>query len=132
MIFGAFLALIALIVAIIAIAQLSVLRARIEILENKLGRRETPTEPEQRPSSVPPPLPSLVQQTPIPVLPRQSAPAPMSDGFPNVNWESFVGVRLFAWIGGLAFFLGVVFFVKYAFENNLVSPAARITLSGVT
>ena len=28
---------------------------------------------------------------------------------------------MFAWIGGLALFLGLAFFVRYSFENNLIS-----------
>ena len=39
-----------------------------------------------------------------------------------------MGVKLFAWIGGLALFLGVAFFVKYSFENNLIPPAVRMAL----
>lgn len=39
-----------------------------------------------------------------------------------------MGVKLFAWIGGLALFLGVVFFVKYAFEHNLVPAELRVAL----
>src|SRR5262249_29710795 len=42
------------------------------------------------------------------------------------NWESILGVKLFAWIGGFALFLGVVFFVKYAFDNNWITPGMRI------
>ena len=34
----------------------------------------------------------------------------------------------FAWVGGLALFLGVVFFVKYSFDNNLVPPVLRVTI----
>ncbi|RYD43609.1 MAG: DUF2339 domain-containing protein, partial [Verrucomicrobiaceae bacterium] len=45
--------------------------------------------------------------------------------------EKFMGVKLFAWLGGVAMFFGVIFFVKYAFENNLISPSARITLGFV-
>ena len=56
---------------------------------------------------------------------------PIPDRVPGINWESFVGVRLFAWIGCLALFLGVVFFVKYAFENNLVGPRMRIFSGGL-
>ncbi len=37
--------------------------------------------------------------------------------------------KLFSWIGGLMLFLGCVFGIKYAVENNLLSPAARIILS---
>lgn len=50
---------------------------------------------------------------------------------PSFDWESIVGVKVFAWIGGLAFFLGVVFFVKYAFDNNLITPGMRIVAGGV-
>ncbi|MFA5057374.1 MAG: DUF2339 domain-containing protein, partial [Opitutaceae bacterium] len=40
--------------------------------------------------------------------------------------------RLFAWIGGLALFLGVAFFVKYSFDNNLIPPAVRMALGFLT
>jgi uncharacterized membrane protein len=33
-----------------------------------------------------------------------------------------MGVKGFAWVGGFALFLGVAFFVKYSFDNNLVPP----------
>ena len=39
-----------------------------------------------------------------------------------------MGVKLFAWIGGFALFLGVAFFVKYSFDNNLISPVVRVAL----
>ena len=39
-----------------------------------------------------------------------------------------MGVKLFAWLGGLALFLGVVFLVKYSFENNLITPLGRIVI----
>ncbi len=47
---------------------------------------------------------------------------------PAINWESFLGVKLFAWLGGFALFLGVAFFVKYSFEHNLISPFLRVTI----
>jgi len=43
-------------------------------------------------------------------------------------------VQLFAWIGGFIFLLGVSFWIKYALENDLISPALRIvfgTLVGI-
>ncbi len=40
--------------------------------------------------------------------------------------------KLFSWIGGFMLFLGVVFGIKYAVENSLLSPALRITLSTLT
>ena len=39
-----------------------------------------------------------------------------------------MGVKLLAWIGGLAAFLAVAFFVKYSFDNNLISPEVRMAL----
>lgn len=42
-----------------------------------------------------------------------------------------MGVKLFAWIGGLALFLGVAFFVKYSFDHNLISPELRVAIGFV-
>ncbi len=42
-----------------------------------------------------------------------------------------MGVKLFAWLGGLALFLGVVFMVKYSFDNNLITPLGRLAIGGV-
>src|SRR5881227_3356972 len=39
-----------------------------------------------------------------------------------------MGAKLFAWIGGLALFLGVAFFVKYSFEHNLIPPELRVAI----
>jgi hypothetical protein len=50
----------------------------------------------------------------------------------SFSLEKFMGVKLFAWLGGVALFFGVILFVKYAFENNLVPPAMRITLGFLT
>jgi uncharacterized membrane protein len=35
---------------------------------------------------------------------------------------------MFAWVGGLALFLGIAYFVKYSFEQNLIPPALRVAL----
>lgn len=51
---------------------------------------------------------------------------------PSINWEQFMGVKLFAWAGGLALFLGVVFFVKYSFEHNLIPPEVRVAVGFLT
>jgi len=52
-------------------------------------------------------------------------PAPVAA---SLNWEQFMGAKLFAWIGGLAFFLGIAFFLKYSFEHNLIPPALRAAI----
>ena len=43
-----------------------------------------------------------------------------------------MGVKMFAWVGGLALFLGVAFFVKYSFDNNLVPPELRVAIGFLT
>jgi uncharacterized membrane protein len=47
---------------------------------------------------------------------------------PVINWEQFMGAKLFAWLGGLALFLGVALFVKYSFKHNLIPPEVRVAL----
>jgi uncharacterized membrane protein len=42
-----------------------------------------------------------------------------------------MGAKMFAWIGGLALFLGVAFFVKYSFEHNLIPPELRVAIGFV-
>ncbi|HUJ44532.1 MAG TPA: DUF2339 domain-containing protein [Opitutaceae bacterium] len=74
------------------------------------------TLPPFRDNATPPPL-----LPPVPGSPAESAR-------PAINWEMFMGVKLFMWIGGLALFLGVAFFIKYSFDNNLISPAVRMAL----
>src|SRR4029077_4932112 len=63
-----------------------------------------------------------------PPLPIAPSPAPAPSAF---NWEAFMGGKLFAWLGGLALFLGVVFLIKYSFENNLITPLGRLTIGGI-
>ena len=66
-----------------------------------MPRRDSPTRvPDEQKlvppaASIPPPLPP-----PLPPAPPPATP---------FNWEAFMGVKLFAWLGGLALFLGVVF-----------------------
>jgi uncharacterized membrane protein len=45
-----------------------------------------------------------------------------------INWEHFMGVKLFAWLGGLALFLGVGLFLKYSFDKGLISPPVRVSM----
>jgi uncharacterized membrane protein len=89
------------------------------------------------PKTIPPPLPP---QPPIsgPAFPKPAAaPPPVTPAPPPrparaaIDWEAFFGVKLFAWIGGFVLFLGIVFLVKYSFENNLITPAMRVVIGTV-
>src|SRR5439155_19724423 len=115
------------------------LAARVSSLENEVRtlrpREASATAPQAtaaasatpKTAAVPPPLP-----VPVPVpspLPKRVEPQPQISAEPtrakpaitprpSIDWEQFMGAKLFAWIGGLALFLGVAFFVKYSFEHN--------------
>jgi uncharacterized membrane protein len=79
--------------------------------------------------AVPEPLPEPSAPRPafIPPLPR-----PLPSSRPALDWEQFMGVKMLAWLGGLAFFLGMAYVVKYSFEHNWISPAMRVTAGFVT
>jgi len=65
----------------------------------------TPAPVVQEEKSVPPPIPEKFIKSSVPEITRPPKP--------SINWEQFMGAKLFAWIGGFALFLGVAFFVKY-------------------
>ena len=59
-------------------------------------------------------------------------PIPSIPAKPPFSIEQFLGVKMFAWLGGVALFFGVIFFVKYAFEHNLIPPAMRVAIGFIT
>ncbi|MDO8544263.1 MAG: DUF2339 domain-containing protein [Opitutaceae bacterium] len=81
-------------------------------------------EAEPHPAAVPPALPPVTR--PLPHLtPPTLEPSPLR---PRIDWEQFMGAKMFAWLGGAAAFLGAVFFVKYSFEHDLIPPEVRVAL----
>jgi hypothetical protein len=135
------------------------LLARLASIENDLRilRRKTPSDAKPEvptPTSstpttapklevVPPPLP-VTAFTPVGEAEKKSTPPEIPQGQveaaaspaatpikPTIDWEQFMGAKLFAWIGGLALFLGVAFFVKYSFEHNLIPPELRVAIGFV-
>ena len=126
------------------------LARRLSSLENELRNLRPQTgsavqpeapvaAPEPRVEAVPPPIPAITpapvvsKATPEPPLIPQdllkpSAPQIARPAKPPIDWEQFMGAKLFAWIGGFALFLGIAFFVKYSFEHNLIPPELRIAI----
>lgn len=114
---------------------------RLTELERKLKPPETAVTGAKGPSPAAPPPPPIPPELQTPRHPERSTAeskdsvAPRSVPAPAIaatpfNWEGFMGVKLFAWLGGLALFLGIVFLVKYSFENNLITPLGRLTIGG--
>lgn len=96
-----------------------------EVLESLNARRN---------EAIPPPLPMDSVEAALPEWEAPETPAPpvMVEPKEPFSLERFMGVKLFAWLGGVAMFFGVVFFVKYAFEKNLIPPAVRIAMGFAT
>jgi uncharacterized membrane protein len=127
------------------------LATRLSSLENEMRSLQGHSTPAPEPKAaaaapkafgVPPPLP--ITTPPRIVHEEKSVPPPIPKRFleesgrrttapsrPPIDWEQFMGAKLFAWIGGLALFLGVAFFVKYSFEHNLISPELRVAIGFV-
>ncbi len=105
-----------------------------------------PTPPPPIAGVIPPTPPVVAAATPLPVSPVFAkevrvpplpeppfveAKDPEPEFVPlisRIDWEQFMGAKLFAWLGGFALFLGVVFFIKYSFEHNLVPPQVRVAI----
>ncbi len=91
--------------------------------------------------------PVAVEPSPEPAAEPFQPPPPKSDRRPdqapsawaerwqafkaNVDWEQFTGVKLFAWLGGLAFFIAAGLFVKVSIDRNWIPPALRLAVSAL-
>lgn len=53
---------------------------------------------------------------------------PQPSIFDKIDWEMFMGAKLFAWIGGLLLFIGVSFFVKYSLDHDLIPAELRAAI----
>lgn len=124
---------------------LAALRARLKKLEEAPADEHPapPPIPQLEPEPVaeddpiaelPPPVPQRKITPPVLSTSAQPlAPPPVQKPAREpISIEQFVGVKLFAWLGGLALFFGIVFFVKYAFDHNLIPPALRITIGYIS
>src|SRR5580658_5094069 len=80
-------------------------------VESDSARTAQPTT--VTPAHITPPAPIAAAPQPVvapprpPTVPSPPAFKPPPLPVPTIDWEQFVGVKGFAWIGGLALFLGV-------------------------
>src|SRR5207249_433349 len=122
------------------------LLARLSSVEDALRQSASlakPGAPVSPSPAIPPPLP-VTAPAAVREAPKELEPPPIPQALidakerqaaipirPPIDWEQFMGAKLFAWIGGLALFLGVAFFVKYSFEHNLIPPELRVAIGFV-
>src|SRR6266536_1379490 len=132
-----------------ALRAIEELKQRLLMLEARLHREDVPAErpkvvaepkppePIIPPASMPPPLPVTAVPPPIPetkpIMPVEEVKVEtVAPPVRTIDWEQFMGAKMFAWIGGFALFLGVAFFVKYSFEHNLIPPELRVAIGFLT
>jgi len=74
-----------------------------------------------------PPIPALRDDvlSPPPSLALPPPPPRPSEPF---DWESLISVRVFAWLGGGALFLGAALFLQYSIQHGLISPPMRVAI----
>lgn len=131
-----------------AVRQLAGERTTAEVLTPKPEQPEAPTAPERlatvltktaepapaktfAPLATPPPpipaeaIPTFASVVPPPP-PKPPTPLVVTPPKPAFNFEQFLGVKLFAWIGAFVGFLAVAFALKYSFDQGWVSPAVRV------
>ncbi len=46
----------------------------------------------------------------------------------RVDWESFVGVKLFSWIAGIFLTIGAVLFLRYSIDRGWLSPPVQMAI----
>ena len=102
-----------------------------------------PPAPEVPEAFLPPGLPTAPEiPTPLAPMPERPArpipPVPHMEVTPRsprvsskAKMEQFLGAKLFAWVGGLALFLGILFFVKLGIERGWISPGLRTAIGFV-
>jgi uncharacterized membrane protein len=79
--------------------------------------------------------PAETPVVPPPLVAAAARPAPAPAAAPRrpaINWEQFMGAKLFAWLGGLALFLGVAYFVKYSLDHGWIPDSVRVALGFLT
>ncbi len=89
---------------------------------------ERPVLPTAPPRAAAPDAPAPLQPPPPPPPPSLASPVPARQPAAPFDWESLISVRVFAWLGGGALFLGAALFLQYSIQHGLISPAARVAI----
>ena len=79
----------------------------------------------------PPPItPSKKSADEVAPPPLVGAAPAVGEGARNssVDWEGFVGVKLFSWTAGIFLTLGAIFFLRYSIERGWLSPPIQMAI----
>lgn len=104
---------------------------RVSTLEKRIaespntGRAGMVKTTETAPLAAPQPPTTLEANTAVPVPAYEQSARPQEQ---HKDFEFKLGSRLFTGIGVVALLFGVGFFLRYAFDNNLITPLWRVVL----
>ncbi len=91
-----------------------------------------PSRPEeQRPALSPSPPASAPKTSPAPPPTRPSpprGPVAAEPPSPPIDWESLLGVKGAAWVGGIALITSAIFFARWTIDQGLLTPELRFAL----
>ena len=114
------------------------LKLQLAVLKDEIAKlRQGGIAPYPEPEAEPPPDVAAIAAVPPPAQPIiTEAPAnanaeperPAIAARPPRDMEQALASRWFVWIGGIAIAVGGLLFVKYAYDNGLISPALQIIL----
>lgn len=114
---------------------LAELTGRVYRIERKLEMDAQPPlataqPPNLAPQSLSPaqPLPQAQPAVPRPAPQVSSRPAPAASLQPKIDLESRIGSHWLNRIGITALLIGISYFLKFAFDNNWIGPAGRVTI----
>ncbi len=120
-------------------SELETLKALLAQLNERVSRLETlaaaqpaaaakpvTVEPATKPLQPPTPPPPRRLRFSLPVGPASSAKP--SGPQPEQNLESIIGSQWLNRVGIIAVLIGVAYFLKYAFENNWIGAAGRVSI----
>lgn len=108
--------------------ELAAVGARLAALEVRLA--PPPPAPEPPPAvSVTPPAPQPEPPAAAPTVAPQRPSRPRGVVRPGETLEDLLGGRVLAWLGGLAIFVGVIFFLAIAIDRGWIGVEARVALA---
>lgn len=90
------------------------------LLSSVLPARVAAPPPPPQPEAPRPPVAAPPLSRPV-LTPRPTPPASAS-----FDWESLLGLRGAAWLGGIALVIGAALLAKLALDENLITPSMRI------
>jgi len=101
---------------------------RLNVLDKKIKAIKNPESiaPTVSVTPVAAPIPTPPPMTPIVPVTQPVAATPTPANGSDAEFK--LGSRVFTFVGVIAVLLGVGFFLRYAFENNLISQGARVSM----